>query len=201
MLVLTLDAAGDGCSAGLVRDGVMVAERSAAGRSVAMLPGLVQAVLAGAAPDRVVVTVGPGSFTGVRAALALAKGLGLGFGVPVHGVTAGAALRAATPSARPVWVVIDSRPGAGCSWMMAPVSAPWRSMRCRCPAGPWRWPATRLRRRARRLRPGAAMSRCSQPGAPTPAGIAAAPRGAPLPLYVDAPEARPNAAPRPAPAG
>jgi len=45
-------------------------------------------------PDLIVGVVGPGSFTGIRATLALASGLSLGFGCPAVGVTLGAALRA-----------------------------------------------------------------------------------------------------------
>ena len=47
--------------------------------------------------DLVAVTVGPGSFTGIRAALALAHGLALAAGVPVIGVTVGEALADALP--------------------------------------------------------------------------------------------------------
>ncbi|WP_245642324.1 tRNA threonylcarbamoyladenosine biosynthesis protein TsaB [Neokomagataea thailandica] len=45
-------------------------------------------------PDRVVAVVGPGSFTGLRASLALASGYAAGWGCPTLGVTLGAALRA-----------------------------------------------------------------------------------------------------------
>lgn len=61
--------------------------------------------------DAVAVTVGPGSFTGLRGAIALAKGLALGAGVPVVGVTVAEALLAgrAVPPGRVAWVALDSR--------------------------------------------------------------------------------------------
>ena len=117
-LLLTLDAALDGCGAGVVRGGVVLAERRQVGTrgSAAALPALAQAVLlesgvAAVGLDAVAVTIGPGSFTGVRAALALAHGIGVAAGVPVWGVSVGAALRAGVAVGRPVWVAVDSRRG------------------------------------------------------------------------------------------
>ena len=77
------------------------------------LPGLVAAVLAEAPGfDAVAVTVGPGSFTGIRAALALAHGLGLGEGAPVVGVTSVEAFTGAVAAGhRPIWVAIDTKRG------------------------------------------------------------------------------------------
>ena len=57
------------------------------------------------------VTVGPGSFTGVRAALALAHGIGFAAGVPVWGVSVAEAIRALLNEDRTVWVAVDSRRG------------------------------------------------------------------------------------------
>lgn len=45
-------------------------------------------------PDRIIAVTGPGSFTGLRASLALADGLAFGFGATLHGVTTGQCLRA-----------------------------------------------------------------------------------------------------------
>jgi tRNA threonylcarbamoyl adenosine modification protein YeaZ len=78
---------------------------------------MVASILAGAGVavpdlDGIAVTVGPGSFTGIRAALALAHGLGLGAGRPVVGVTVAESLAAALPpGSRAVWCAIDSRRG------------------------------------------------------------------------------------------
>lgn len=119
-MVLTLDAALDGCGAGLVVDGVVVAERRHEGRrgSAAALPAMAAAVLREAAVgagalSAVAVTVGPGSFTGVRAGLALAHGIGAAVGVPVLGVSVGAAVRAVVEgeAGRAVWVAVDTRRG------------------------------------------------------------------------------------------
>ena len=65
----------------------------------------------GGALDAVAVTLGPGSFTGLRAALALAHGLALASGVPLLGVDVGEALAAAVPQprGRALWVAIDGR--------------------------------------------------------------------------------------------
>lgn len=61
---------------------------------------------------RVVAVVGPGSFTGIRAGLAAARGLGLALGIPVVGVTTLEALaaeaRVAVPG-RAIVAVLDAR--------------------------------------------------------------------------------------------
>ena len=64
--------------------------------------------------DAVAVTTGPGSFTGLRAALSLAHGIARAAEVPLLPVPVARALVAdlpATLSAVPAWVVIDSRRG------------------------------------------------------------------------------------------
>jgi tRNA threonylcarbamoyl adenosine modification protein YeaZ len=63
--------------------------------------------------DLIAVTVGPGSFTGIRAGLALAHGIALAAGVPLVGVSVGEALADAFPhlGRRALWCAIDSRRG------------------------------------------------------------------------------------------
>jgi tRNA threonylcarbamoyladenosine biosynthesis protein TsaB len=118
--ILALDAALAQCAVAVVVDGEVVAARQAEATRghAALLPVMAEAVLA-AAPavaaslDLVAVTVGPGSFTGIRAGLALAHGMALAAGVPVIGVTVGEALAASLPhlGGRSLWVAIDSRRG------------------------------------------------------------------------------------------
>jgi tRNA threonylcarbamoyladenosine biosynthesis protein TsaB len=120
MLILALDSALARRSVGLVTDGVLRAGRQqAAARGLAaLLPGMVGAVLdeAGVVAtdlDLIAITVGPGSFTGIRAGLALAHGIAVGAGLPVVGVTVGEALADALPrlGARQLWSAIDGRRG------------------------------------------------------------------------------------------
>ena len=117
MRVLAIDGALARCSAALVADDELVAVRQAAGGAghAATIPVLVDAVLqaAGRGFDLVAVTIGPGSFTGIRAALSVAHGAAIGAGRPIVGVTVGEALAAALPhlAGRALWAAIDSRRG------------------------------------------------------------------------------------------
>lgn len=117
-LILALDGALAGASVALVRDGVVLAARRVATErgQAALLPELLDTVLREAgivatALDAVGVTVGPGGFTGLRAALSLAQGIALGASIPAIGVTTGEALAAALPPGAPIWAVIDTRRG------------------------------------------------------------------------------------------
>ncbi len=120
MRILALDAALARCSAGLAIDDALVAVRLADGDrgAAAILPCMAAEVLAeagldAASLDLVAVTVGPGGFTGLRAALSLAHGLALAAGRRLAGVTTGEALAAALPDlgGRALWVAIDDRRG------------------------------------------------------------------------------------------
>lgn len=118
MRLLALDGSLARASAALWVDGAVVAHRAVAGERVqpTALPPLAEEVLRGAgALDAVAVVVGPGGFTGLRTAIALAEGIALGHGVTVIGVTTGEALAAALPetirAGREVWAAVDTKRG------------------------------------------------------------------------------------------
>ena len=117
-LVLALDTCLGACSVALVRG-----ERTLAALSEPMTRGhqerlapMVRELMTGAAApfsalDRIGVTVGPGSFTGLRVGLAFAKGLGLALGRPVVGVGVLHALAQAAAPAGSCAAVIDAGRG------------------------------------------------------------------------------------------
>jgi tRNA threonylcarbamoyl adenosine modification protein YeaZ len=119
MRVLVLDSALTRCLAAIVVGDAVVASRSEACKQghEAVLPVMARDVLNEAAIngdlDLVAVTVGPGSFTGIRAGIALAHGIGLALAVPVIGVTVGEAIADAFPHLgdRVLWTVTGSRRG------------------------------------------------------------------------------------------
>jgi tRNA threonylcarbamoyladenosine biosynthesis protein TsaB len=203
--LLALDAALSGCSAGVVSDGRVLAERFDPAGQAAPLPVMAREVLrqAGVQLEAVAVTVGPGSFTGLRAALALAHGIGLAAGVPVLGVTVGAALARLAPPGRAFWVAIDSkrgrvfleRDGAVRSVGLDELPAPDGKVAIAGDAAIA--VASRLAARGFDVQLLSARQ-------PDPLGIAlAAQRGPtrpPQPLYVDPPAVKPGPAGRPAPA-
>jgi tRNA threonylcarbamoyladenosine biosynthesis protein TsaB len=93
MMVLALDTCLAACSVALLHDGETLgwhSEPTARGHQERLAP-MTRDVLAAAevefaALDRIGVTVGPGSFTGLRVGLAFAKGLAFALGRPCVGV-------------------------------------------------------------------------------------------------------------------
>lgn len=117
MRVLGLDAATAACSAAVVEDGRILARMSRPmehGHAEALVPMILEAMDGRRFEelDAIGVTRGPGGFTGIRVALATARGLGLAAGRPVIGVTTFAAVaRSAEPpaGASKLLVLIESK--------------------------------------------------------------------------------------------
>jgi len=223
MRVLAFDCAGAQCAAALLDGARIVAadrfesERGHAQRLMPLLIGLVKgAGLEFRDIDRFAVTTGPGSFTGIRVALAAAHGLAIGTGRPVVGVTVFEALAAAAVAAQAaaprLLVAVESR-RAECFLqlfdgdgrplaepaMLPPEAVPaWIGDGPLAVAGdaagrvmPFLTRATALGPDFQRVEPGilARLAAARTPGA-----------AAPAPFYLRAPDAKPGPS-RPGPGG
>ena len=121
MLILAIDTALDACAAAVLDTGTskLIAQESLVmkrGHAEALMPliGRVMkdAALPFAALDRIAVTTGPGSFTGLRVGLSAARGLALAAGKPAVGLTTLSAYAAPLVSESgeaPVISAIDAR--------------------------------------------------------------------------------------------
>ena len=118
--ILALDASAAACSVALRRGRAVLAFREAPmarGHAEALMPlvmeAMTEAKLGFADLAMIAVGVGPGSFTGIRIALAAARGIGLAAGRPVIGMDSFSAVAAsvgeAELSGRSLLVVIESK--------------------------------------------------------------------------------------------
>ncbi|MBV8393209.1 MAG: tRNA (adenosine(37)-N6)-threonylcarbamoyltransferase complex dimerization subunit type 1 TsaB [Alphaproteobacteria bacterium] len=117
-LVLAYDCAVSGLGLAVVRDGTPLAVHREEGREQAarLLPAIAEllekAGLDKRALEMIAVTIGPGSFTGVRVGLAAARGLAVALGIPLAGfATTAVLLEQAPPSEHVVVAAIDTHLG------------------------------------------------------------------------------------------
>jgi tRNA threonylcarbamoyladenosine biosynthesis protein TsaB len=121
MLILAIDTALDACAAGVLdtESSKLIGQESQPmkrGHAEALMPLIAHVMkasgIAFAALDRIAVTTGPGSFTGLRVGLSAARGIALAAGKPVVGLTTLSAYAApvvARNSEQPVISAIDAR--------------------------------------------------------------------------------------------
>ena len=121
MLILAIDTALDACAAGVLDTdaGKLIGQESEAmkrGHAEALMPLIARVMkasgIAFASLDRIAVTTGPGSFTGLRVGLSAARGIALAANKPVAGVTTLTAYAAPIVSQNgehPVISAIDAR--------------------------------------------------------------------------------------------
>jgi tRNA threonylcarbamoyl adenosine modification protein YeaZ len=173
-----------------------------------------QAEIAFTELDRIAVTVGPGSFTGLRVGISAARGIALSAAKPALGLTTLAGLAAphiAQDDTTPVVAAIDARHdcvylqvfGPGGRTVLSPRIAPLHEAVQAAQVGPARIVGSGAALLARAWPAGEAPPALIDPrGAPDIAWIArlgafvAAGEGPPKPLYLRAPDARPQDAAR-----
>jgi tRNA threonylcarbamoyladenosine biosynthesis protein TsaB len=222
MRVLAIDCALGACAAAVLDSdsGSIIASETRAmvrGHAEALMP-LIARVMSNAEIefrelDRIAVTVGPGSFTGLRVGISAARGIALAAAKPAIGVTTLAGLAAphiADDDTTPVVAAIDARHdhvylqvfGRGGRTLLPPRIAPLREA-VRAASGPARivgsaadliaraWPAGE--------RPPAKVDQRAAPDIVWIARLGAVSseaEGPPKPLYLRAPDAQPQAAAR-----
>ena len=162
MRILAIDTSCGAASVAVVESGQVeplsvISRVMARGHAEALAPMVEEAarsVEGGLASlDRIAVTTGPGSFTGIRVSLALARAMGMALGVPVVGVSTLAAFAApllSNPREGIIAAAIDARHGSAYFQLFEFVGPPPR-------AGALRYLA-RMRARHRR-RTGAPFGR------------------------------------------
>jgi len=113
-LILCFDCSTAACTAALFdADGNLLAARDeliSRGHAERLVP-MIAELLDGRVPTEIIVGVGPGSFTGLRVAIAAAHGLAIGWDATLHGLPSLALLAASAPGDEPVVAVMSGGHG------------------------------------------------------------------------------------------
>ena len=100
-MILAFDTSTAACTAALLEpDGTVIASRDEVigrGHAERLVP-MIEEMLDGHVPARILVGVGPGSFTGLRVGIAAAHGMAIGWRVPLAGMNSLALLAATAPA-------------------------------------------------------------------------------------------------------
>jgi tRNA threonylcarbamoyladenosine biosynthesis protein TsaB len=209
VIVLALDTALPACSVAVLDGDKVLARLSepmTRGHQERLAPmvqeAMAQAGLEFAALERVGVTVGPGSFTGLRVGLAFAKGLALALDIPCVGIGSLEALAADAGGEGRIAAVIDAKRGQVYLQLfevVAPLGPP-EALELADAAARLSGVRRLVGSGAPLLQPFAADSEVIDIQAADPvalARLAAAARqpAPPQPIYLRAPDARPQAVP------
>lgn len=219
MRVLAIDTALEACSAAVLdteRGGILASESVAMvrGHAEALMPLVARvmhdATLEFSELDRIAVTVGPGSFTGLRVGVSAARGIAVAAGKPAVGLTTLAAYAApyiAADDETPLLAAIDARNeqvymqlfGTGGRPLTQPRLAPLRDAVRAATSGPARivgsaaamlaaaWPANEPRPAVIDAARAPVIDWVAHLGAAAAQALAL-----PKPLYLRAPDARPQ---------
>jgi tRNA threonylcarbamoyl adenosine modification protein YeaZ len=96
LMLLAFDTSSSACTAALFDGGVCIASRDeliGRGHAERLVP-MLEELIGDRRPGRILVGVGPGSFTGIRVAIAAAHGLAIGWGAELLGMSSLALLAA-----------------------------------------------------------------------------------------------------------
>jgi tRNA threonylcarbamoyl adenosine modification protein YeaZ len=113
-MILAIDTSTAACSAALFDDaGACIAQRDeliGRGHAERLVP-MLDELLEGRKAHRILVGVGPGSFTGIRVGIAAAHGLAIGWGAELDGMSSLALLAGSADASGPVAAAIDGGHG------------------------------------------------------------------------------------------
>lgn len=113
-MILAIDTSTAACSAALFgADGACLAKRDeliGRGHSERLVP-MLDELLEGRRADRILVGIGPGSFTGIRVGIAAAQGMAIGWGCEVRGMSSLALLAAGAANDKDVAAAVGGGHG------------------------------------------------------------------------------------------